>query len=170
MSDQPVTITFLPSKDTVQAKVTVQVPEGTRLLEAARQAGIQVNSVCGGKGSCGKCKGRLLSGSLGSRSREPEPGRRRPAGLPGDLDLILLCQSYAIEDVTIEVLSADQAGTNFAPGKGELSAQMHSLNPAVHKKFLELTPPSIQDQKADFGRNVRAFIRSFETSVGPQHP
>ena len=39
---------------------TVSVPEGTNLLEAARSAGLTPNAPCGGKGTCGKCKVRLL--------------------------------------------------------------------------------------------------------------
>ena len=39
---------------------TVSVPEGTNLLEAARSAGLIPNAPCGGKGTCGKCKVRLL--------------------------------------------------------------------------------------------------------------
>ena len=38
----------------------VSVPEGTNLLEAARNAGLTPNAPCGGKGTCGKCRVRLL--------------------------------------------------------------------------------------------------------------
>ena len=34
----------------------IEVEKGTILLEAIRQAGIQIESICGGKGQCGKCK------------------------------------------------------------------------------------------------------------------
>ena len=34
---------------------TVDVPEGTSVLEAASEAGIVLNTVCGGEGICGKC-------------------------------------------------------------------------------------------------------------------
>jgi len=36
--------------------ITVQAEAGTTLLEAARNAGVEIESVCGGKGTCGKCK------------------------------------------------------------------------------------------------------------------
>ena len=39
---------------------TISVAEGTNLLEAARSAGLTPNAPCGGKGTCGKCKVRLL--------------------------------------------------------------------------------------------------------------
>ena len=47
-------ITFLPGGQTITAS------EGTSLLEAARNAGLTPNAPCGGKGTCGKCKVRLL--------------------------------------------------------------------------------------------------------------
>jgi uncharacterized 2Fe-2S/4Fe-4S cluster protein (DUF4445 family) len=42
----------------------VKVLSGTNLLEAARQAGIDLTSDCGGEGSCGQCQIGLLSGEV----------------------------------------------------------------------------------------------------------
>ncbi len=47
-------ITFLPGSQTISTQ------EGTTVLEAARAAGLTPNAPCGGKGTCGKCKVRLL--------------------------------------------------------------------------------------------------------------
>lgn len=40
----------------------VMVSPGTTLLEAARQAHVPIDAPCGGKGTCGKCMVRVLSG------------------------------------------------------------------------------------------------------------
>ncbi|HIE04430.1 MAG TPA: 2Fe-2S iron-sulfur cluster binding domain-containing protein, partial [Candidatus Latescibacteria bacterium] len=37
---------------------TVEVAEGTTILEAAYLAGVPLEGVCGGKGTCGKCEVR----------------------------------------------------------------------------------------------------------------
>lgn len=42
-------ISFLPQK------ITIQVPEGTTVLEAERMAGLEPDAPCGGRGVCGKC-------------------------------------------------------------------------------------------------------------------
>jgi len=42
----------------------VQVPKGTTLFEAALKAGVGLRSVCGGKGSCGKCKVIVRKGKV----------------------------------------------------------------------------------------------------------
>lgn len=46
------------------------VPCGTTVLEAARRAGLQIASSCGGRGTCGDCAVRVLVG---------EPAVVRPA-------------------------------------------------------------------------------------------
>jgi uncharacterized 2Fe-2S/4Fe-4S cluster protein (DUF4445 family) len=42
----------------------VEVPANTNLIEAARKAGVYVNSLCGGQGVCGKCKVRITRGKV----------------------------------------------------------------------------------------------------------
>lgn len=49
-------VTFHPS----ERKITVDEEEN--LLQAAMEAGIHINASCGGSGTCGKCKVRLLKG------------------------------------------------------------------------------------------------------------
>lgn len=50
-------VEFLPEKHEVFVK------KGTRLLDAAFQAGISVDAPCGGRGKCGKCKMEVLEGA-----------------------------------------------------------------------------------------------------------
>ena len=40
-------------------KIAVSVATGSLLLDAARLAGISVDTPCDGAGSCGKCKARI---------------------------------------------------------------------------------------------------------------
>jgi uncharacterized 2Fe-2S/4Fe-4S cluster protein (DUF4445 family) len=42
--------------------VTVRVPAGTRVLEAARKAGVRMSATCGGRGTCGDCAVRVVEG------------------------------------------------------------------------------------------------------------
>jgi len=53
-----INVTFQP------AGTTVSVPAGSPLSEAAALAGIPVEMPCGGKGVCGKCLVRILSGEV----------------------------------------------------------------------------------------------------------
>ncbi len=51
-----ITITFRP------ANVSVEIPVGKTVLEAANAAGITLDAPCGGRGRCGKCLVRLRQG------------------------------------------------------------------------------------------------------------
>ena len=46
----------------------VQVKKGTTILEAARLGGVKIRSVCGGLGTCGKCKVVVEQGDMVERS------------------------------------------------------------------------------------------------------
>ena len=50
----------------------VEVEEGTALLEAIREAGIMIRSICGGHGECGTCKVILNNGKLSYTSTKYE--------------------------------------------------------------------------------------------------
>ena len=75
------TIQFMPGGQ------TITVAEGTSLLEAARSAGLTPNAPCGGKGTCGKCKVRLLH-----LQDQPE---------------VLACQTKVTEAMTVRFLSEE---------------------------------------------------------------
>jgi uncharacterized 2Fe-2S/4Fe-4S cluster protein (DUF4445 family) len=38
--------------------------EAKSILEASRELGVEIESLCGGKGACGRCKVKLVEGSL----------------------------------------------------------------------------------------------------------
>ncbi|MGZ4125609.1 MAG: 2Fe-2S iron-sulfur cluster-binding protein, partial [Actinomycetota bacterium] len=59
-------VTYLPS-DTV-----AHVPAGTTLFHAANWAGLPIESTCGGRGTCGKCKVHVLGAA-----NEPTPADHR---------------------------------------------------------------------------------------------
>ena len=42
----------------------ISCPEGTTIFEAARTAGIFLSTICGGKQTCGRCKIKVISGSV----------------------------------------------------------------------------------------------------------
>lgn len=83
-------ITFLPGGQTISA------PEGANLLEVARAAGLTPNAPCGGKGTCGKCKVRLL--------HLPEPME------------VLACQTSVTGPVTVRFLSDESKSQVISTG------------------------------------------------------
>ncbi|HOD75501.1 MAG TPA: 2Fe-2S iron-sulfur cluster-binding protein, partial [Syntrophorhabdaceae bacterium] len=43
---------------------SVPAEAGENLLETAMKAGVHINASCGGRGVCGKCRVRVVGGSL----------------------------------------------------------------------------------------------------------
>ncbi len=119
----------------------VLVEKGTTIMEAAVAAGIPLETVCGGKGICGKCKVRLIKGSsLGGETQE---------------GLMLACQTKIISDAVIEI----PASTRLLQQKilvGGVEIKI-PLNPNVHKLYLKMNKPSLSDQKSDLSRIIEAL-------------
>jgi uncharacterized 2Fe-2S/4Fe-4S cluster protein (DUF4445 family) len=92
-----VTVTFQPDGR------KVQVPKGVSIFEAAIQAGEGVEGPCGGQGTCGKCRVKLLPGE-GEKLPTPTFLDKRAIS---DKSLAkgyrLACQVKAKRDCTIEV-------------------------------------------------------------------
>jgi uncharacterized 2Fe-2S/4Fe-4S cluster protein (DUF4445 family) len=93
MREAEVPVTFLP------AGRTVYVLAGTRIIEAAAEAGIILDSPCGGEGICGKCRVRLENPFL-------EPGQAEKIFfLPDEIRLgfRLACQTELRQPMTVFV-------------------------------------------------------------------
>lgn len=77
--------------------VTVSAPHGSSLADALKSCGIAMP--CGGKGICGNCRVRLISGSIQKSERHENACRIK--GI--DADWRLACFSAVEDDIVIEV-------------------------------------------------------------------
>jgi len=137
-----VTVSFSPSDKQIDILV------GTSAMDAAIKAGVQVNAVCAGKGSCGKCHARLLKGSL-SEISPVERALFSPQQLHEKF--ILLCQRKILGDSELEIL-APSVPDSYSPVKGDFSDLAFEVDCPISKTFYQLTLPSIADQRADLDR------------------
>jgi uncharacterized 2Fe-2S/4Fe-4S cluster protein (DUF4445 family) len=89
----------------INKNIRIEVAPGVSILEAARSAGIPLESPCGARGSCGKCGVRIPRteqlAHIGSG------GGKHTAGTG---DQVLACRSFIQGD--LEVLLRDDAGEN----------------------------------------------------------
>jgi uncharacterized 2Fe-2S/4Fe-4S cluster protein (DUF4445 family) len=123
---------------------STRVPPGTTLFSAAHWIGLPIDSTCGGRGTCGKCKVQVLHGGLEVTAADRKQLR------PGDLEAgwRLSCQAKVYEDTTVtvpELLRVPKAATM---GVNRLVL----LDPNVRKVFVELTEPDLEDQRSDIER------------------
>jgi len=131
-------IRFLPSETVTNA------PEGTTIFNAANWMGLAIDSTCGGRGTCGKCKVRVLQGSA--------PIREADRKFIGEAQLAegwrLSCRAVLHSDCVVDVPRL------MGNPKAALLGYGHHviLNPNVAKVFLQLSEPSLEDQLSDLGR------------------
>lgn len=81
------------------AETMVLCPKGRNVREFLQEMGCRF-FYCGGKGSCGKCKGRVLAGDAGAYSEEEKKlltEKERQDGIR------LLCQIHALTDLNLAV-------------------------------------------------------------------
>lgn len=123
---------------------TTRVPAGTSVFSAAHWIGLPIDSTCGGRGTCGKCKVRIVKG----RS-DPEGADHRllrPSEIADGWRLS--CQARIYEDMTCEVPQLLRVPKAATMGLGRLVI----LDPNVRKLYLELSEPSLNDQRSDVQR------------------
>ncbi|MHB1570307.1 MAG: ASKHA domain-containing protein [Solirubrobacteraceae bacterium] len=140
---QRVRLRFLPDG------AEVRVPSGTPVFDAASWNGIAIDSTCGGHGTCKKCKVRVISGQLPVSSVDPR------AFSPEELrdGWRLACRAGARSDLVIEVPPLQTRPKAALAGVGRHVI----LRPAVVKRHLVLSEPSLEDQRPDLTRVLHAL-------------
>ena len=81
--------------------VSVDVPAGTNLLEAIRQAGLPLKASCGGEGHCGECIVQVIQGSAGE-SFETKPSAALSSELAGE-NYVLACITTVTGDTAVDL-------------------------------------------------------------------
>ena len=123
---------------------STRVPPGTTLFSAAHWIGLPIDSTCGGRGTCGKCKVRVLDAPLEVTTADHRQLRADEI----DAGWRLSCQAHVYEDVRCEVPQLLRVPKAATMGLGRLVI----LDPNVRKVYLELEPPSLHDQRSDVVR------------------
>jgi uncharacterized 2Fe-2S/4Fe-4S cluster protein (DUF4445 family) len=126
-----------------------RVLAGTTIFDAASWNGVAIDSTCGGHGTCKKCKVKVLAGRapvsvVDPRAFSPEELRN---------GWRLACRAGAAEDMTIEVPPLQTRPKAALAGVGRHVI----LRPAVQKRYVELVPPTLEDQLSDLERLLAAM-------------
>jgi uncharacterized 2Fe-2S/4Fe-4S cluster protein (DUF4445 family) len=147
-----VRIAFVPSEDeqrNLTAERDVRVPPGVTVFDAASWNGIAIDSTCGGHGTCRKCKVRVVEGDV-------PVARLDPRAFSTDQlrqGWRLACLAQAQRDLRVEVpplLTRPKAAT-VGVGRQVI------LRPAVQKRCVRLTEPTLADQLPDLDRLLAAI-------------
>jgi len=142
MSDQQQRVTFQP-----QGR-SVSVLGGTTVLEAAARAGLVVETPCGGTGTCGKCRVRVMANAGAPTPADQEAFAQREL----QEGWRLACQT-AIESETVVFVPE----TSLFGGMPQILATADSrvareVLPAIRKVYVELSAPTLEDDAPDLLR------------------
>ncbi len=150
-------VTFQPDNRTVTA------PVGTLVLEAATLAGLDLAIPCGGQGRCGRCTVVVEQGQV----------RRRSTLRMSAADIArgeaLACQTIIEGDVAIRVLPPEKIERHLTTDRTAVDLPVPPdydprRDQSVRAFYLELDPPTLDDQTDDWARLERALRR--EHGVG----
>jgi uncharacterized 2Fe-2S/4Fe-4S cluster protein (DUF4445 family) len=154
------TIAFRPSG----RKVEVEREEN--ILEAAIGAGVHINASCGGSGTCGKCKVKIVQGKTRS-PQNPKLSKRE-----FDKGYRLACNTSCLSDLEVEVplesqvdasvLKLKREGRYFlSPRDIDQLVEGWEVDPAVFKRYVELDLPTLDDNVSDLTRLVNALYKDY---------
>lgn len=142
-----------------------EFPIGTPLLQAAQKLGVDIDSICGGRGLCGRCQILCAEGSF------PKHGiysslehlndftltelRYNQERKPMAVGRRLSCHTYLQGDVVIDVPPDSQVHKQIVRKAAEQRDIV--LNPSVTLHYVEVTEADMYDPKGDLQRLLDAL-------------
>ncbi|MEM1046667.1 MAG: ASKHA domain-containing protein [Pseudomonadota bacterium] len=144
-------------------------PLGTPVLDAARSLGVYVESVCGGRGICGRCQVSVAEGQFAkhgitssaenlspfSKVEERYASKRALAS-----DRRLSCSSQVLGDLVIDVPQDVQVHRQVVRKRAETRRIDRDL--AVRLYYVEVIEPDMEEPLGDTDRLLEALARDWE--------
>ena len=139
-------------------------PVGTPLLKAAQSLGVDIDSVCGGRGLCGRCQVAIGRGEFakhGITSRADHVSDRRAAeeryaskkGMAEGRRLS--CQTLLLRDVVIDVPADSQVHKQVVRKRAEV--RDIELDPAIRLHYVVVQEPDMHNPSGDLERLLAAL-------------
>jgi uncharacterized 2Fe-2S/4Fe-4S cluster protein (DUF4445 family) len=144
-------------------------PEGTSVLEAARKLGVDLDSVCGGRGICGRCQIEVAEGdfpkhgiaSAAAHLTAWNPVETRYTAKRGSLasGRRLGCQARLCGDIVIDVPPDSQVHRQVVRKQAEV--RDISIDPVVRLHYVEVREPDMDDPSSDLRRLQAALAEQW---------
>ena len=144
-------------------------PLGARLLDAARSIGVDVDSVCGGRGLCGRCRIVCMDGDFAKHAIRSRPGnlsavneieaRYSERRLQLAHNHRLSCQATILGDLVIDVPPESQMHRQVV--RKDIELRDIELNPATRLYYVEVQPARLLEETSDLQRLCDALAREW---------
>jgi uncharacterized 2Fe-2S/4Fe-4S cluster protein (DUF4445 family) len=133
--------------------------EGTTVLDAARSLGVDIDSVCGGRGICGRCQVTLGTGTFAKHHITSLPEHlSAPGGIEADYrerqglasGRRLSCTALVLGDALIDVPQESQVHRQVV--RKSLDVRTFTVDPVIRLHYVEVTPPELASPSGDLAR------------------
>ena len=140
------------------------VPVGTPVLTAARQLGVDIDSVCGGRAMCGRCQVDVGIGDFAKHGLKSGADHlaaataveTRYADKRGMIDgRRLSCQAKLLDDAVIDVPPESQVHNQLV--RKEADGRSIEMDPIVRLCFVEVREPDMHEPSGDLRRLIEAL-------------
>lgn len=139
--------------DTVR---TISAGDGDDLLHLLQNNGVAMNTPCAGKGTCGKCAVRVR----GDLDAPPDKEKSLLGAEKLGKGFRLACYTHVSSDLDVYLERDMRDPSIITAGK----MRGVPVEPYVKKQYIELEPPSLEDQRPDFERLLEA-LEAYPKSV-----
>ena len=145
-----------------------RVPEGTLELDAARQLGVEIESICGGRLTCNKCRIRVEEGqfakhgitSANNHLSPPSDEETRLLEKLDSLDCRLSCNAQIVDDALIFVPEESRAHKQIV--RKAATERVIDLFPAIRQVYVEVDQAELGEHRGDWGRLQDALAKKWD--------
>ncbi len=141
--------------------------DGQLLLDAARQMGVEIESICAGHLTCGKCKIHIEEGDFQKQGIHSSPSHLSP---PGEAERLLLeqlrrpnarlaCAAAVQGDLLVTVPEESRAHKQII--RKSATERAIEVAPAVRQVYVEVDPAELGDHRGDWGRLQAALAEQW---------
>ena len=155
-----------------------EVPAGTNLLDAARMLGVEIEAICSGKQTCGKCQVAVEDGVFAKHgitsaadhltppdSRETHYWEKHPR-TDGRR---MACGCEVLGDLVVFVPEESQARKQIV--RKAATERAIVIDPAIRLYYVEVVPPTLEHQLGDWDRIAAELDARFglkDVRLGPR--
>ncbi|MEM2029443.1 MAG: ASKHA domain-containing protein, partial [Candidatus Bathyarchaeia archaeon] len=132
----------------------VKVSLGSTVLEAAKAASVDLTSICGGAGKCGKCR-IIIEDGISNVNSLTEIEYKFLSNSDISAGYRLACQTVIKGPLLIRIPEESRTGRQRLQVEGVETPV--ALEPVIKKYFVEIPMPSLQDIRSDVDRLLDAL-------------
>ncbi len=128
--------------------------DGETIYQSARRNGVRIIGACGGRGSCGTCRVRVVKGEVAAADSTATPGTGGDETRP---QWLRACQVKPKSNCVVEIAARSLAPVVRAEFDAGDTVEVLPLDPAVVSREAKVPEATLVDNLSDLDRVIRAL-------------